>query len=162
MEQHGAGLIGLGSDLSQLSWWLNRLGFRSPARKPVDPLLSLAMPENGPPKLRVGPVLCRPCWATPALLGTQGQVFLKARRSKHRRRMGTEHSGDPSSSTHQLLFSGHFGNPSLVCQIPLHSFSNACFKSFNRPPPQLAFNFSGINGVSTIMPGPIGHKGNLC
>jgi hypothetical protein len=50
------------------------------------------MPENGPPKLRVGPVLCRPCWATPALLGTQGQVFLKARRSKHRRRLGDETS----------------------------------------------------------------------
>jgi|GEM_PF-1220843 len=43
------------------------------------------MPENDPPKLRVGSVLCRPSWATPALLGTQGQVFLKARRSKHRR-----------------------------------------------------------------------------
>ena len=48
------------------------------------------MPENDPPKLRVGSVLCRPCWATPALLGTQGQVFLKARRSKHRRRLGDE------------------------------------------------------------------------
>jgi hypothetical protein len=48
------------------------------------------MPENDPPKLRVGSVLCRPCWATPALLGTQGQVFLKARRSKHRRRLGGE------------------------------------------------------------------------
>ena len=50
------------------------------------------MPENDPPKLRVGSVLCRPCWATPALLGTQGQVFLKARRSKHRRRLGDETS----------------------------------------------------------------------
>jgi hypothetical protein len=50
------------------------------------------MPENDPPKLRVGFVLCCPCRATPALLGTQGQVFLKARRSKHRRRMGAEHS----------------------------------------------------------------------
>jgi hypothetical protein len=39
------------------------------------------MPENDPPKLRVGSVLCRPCWATPALLGTQGQVFLKAGRT---------------------------------------------------------------------------------
>jgi hypothetical protein len=48
------------------------------------------MPENDPPKLRVGSVLCRPCWATPALLGTQGQVFLKARRSKHRRQLGDE------------------------------------------------------------------------
>jgi hypothetical protein len=48
------------------------------------------MPENGPPKLRVGSVLCRPCWATPALLGTQEQVFLKAIRSKHRRRLGDE------------------------------------------------------------------------
>ncbi|WP_341710012.1 hypothetical protein, partial [Limnobacter sp.] len=51
--------IDLGSDLSQLSCWLNRLGFRSLARKPVDPLLSFAMPENDPPKLRVGSVLCR-------------------------------------------------------------------------------------------------------
>ncbi len=48
------------------------------------------MPENDPPKLRVGSVLCRPCWATPALLSTQGQVFLKARRSKHRRQLGDE------------------------------------------------------------------------
>ena len=32
----------------------DRLGFRSLARKPVSPLLSLAMPENDPPKLRVG------------------------------------------------------------------------------------------------------------
>jgi|GEM_PF-2037484 len=50
------------------------------------------MPENAPPKLRVGSVLCRPYWATPALLGTQWQVFLKARRSKHRRRLGDETS----------------------------------------------------------------------
>jgi len=49
------------------------------------------MPENDPPKLRVGSVLCRPCWATPALLSTQGQVFLKARRSEHRRQLGGEH-----------------------------------------------------------------------
>jgi hypothetical protein len=48
----------------------------SGARKPVFPLLSLAMPENAPPKKRVGLAACRPCWATPALFGTQGQVFL--------------------------------------------------------------------------------------
>jgi hypothetical protein len=35
------------------------------------------MPENDPPKKRVGLVLCRPYRATPALLGTQGQVFLE-------------------------------------------------------------------------------------
>jgi len=52
------------------------------------------MPENDPPKQRVGLVLCRPCRATPALLGTQGQVFLKAKRSKHRRRLGVELSGE--------------------------------------------------------------------
>jgi hypothetical protein len=50
------------------------------------------MPENAPPKLTVGLVLCCPCWATPALLGTQGQVFLKAKRSKHRSRLGFETS----------------------------------------------------------------------
>ncbi len=48
------------------------------------------MPEHDPPKERVGTVLCRPCWATPGLSGTQGQVFVKARRSKHRRRLGDE------------------------------------------------------------------------
>ena len=52
------------------------------------------MPENDPPKKRVGLVLCRPCRATPALLGTQGQVFSKARRSKHRRRLGCEPYGE--------------------------------------------------------------------
>jgi hypothetical protein len=80
----------------------DRLGFRSLARKPVSPLLSLAMPENGPPKLRVGSVLCRPYWATPALLDTQGQVFLKARRSKHRRRLGDETSRDSRGSRREL------------------------------------------------------------
>jgi hypothetical protein len=50
------------------------------------------MPENVPPKPTVGRVLCRPYRATPALLGTQGQVFLKAKRSKHRRRLGVEPS----------------------------------------------------------------------
>jgi hypothetical protein len=48
----------------------------SSARKPVFPLLNLAMPENAPSKLTVGLFLCRPFGATPALLGTQGQVFL--------------------------------------------------------------------------------------
>jgi len=62
----------------------NQRESQSLARKPVYPLLSLAMPDNDPPKKRVGIVLCRPCWATPALLGTQGQVFLKARRLGHR------------------------------------------------------------------------------
>jgi hypothetical protein len=71
-----------------MSLWPTRHEFQSLARKPDSPSLSLAIPENDPPKLRVGFVLCRPCWATPALLGTQGQVFLKARRSKHRRRLG--------------------------------------------------------------------------
>jgi len=50
------------------------------------------MPENDPPKLRVGLILCSPCRATLALLGTQGQVFLKTRRSKHRRRLGAANS----------------------------------------------------------------------
>ena len=56
------------------------------------------MPENDPPKLRVGSVLCRPCWATPALLGTQRAGFLEGEAIETPPPIGRYASGDPSSS----------------------------------------------------------------
>jgi hypothetical protein len=85
------------------------------------------MPENAPPKMRVG-------------LGTQRQVFLKARRSKHRRRLGVKPSGD--SKLNEQPTPSWQETEAVILQVQIESHHSG---DINPPPSQFCHQFSAIN-----------------
>src|SRR6266481_7029056 len=46
----------------------------------------------------------------------------------------------------------------MILKIPEHGFPQAALEAFPRHPAKLGFDFAGVDSVSQIMSGPVGHE----